>query len=96
MKIWIVVGQTGEYSDRTEWMVGAYRSEAAAQVRVVELSRLIQHAPRSNIVNEFDKWEDRRERVAFIRSHPDGDPSYQEDYTGTAYYPSVCELEDEA
>lgn len=35
MEIYVVVGTTGEYSDRTEWMVCAYRDEQLAKDHVV-------------------------------------------------------------
>lgn len=40
-KVFIVCGDTGEYSDYRQWMVEAYMSEDAARARVLELEQLL-------------------------------------------------------
>ena len=87
MKIWIVQGSTGEYSDRTEWAVCAYKSEGKAQARVLELEALISSFT-GRKQDGPDEWFDSDKRVECMREHPHGDPHYQEYYTscsGTAY-----------
>lgn len=86
-KIWMVGGTTGEYSDRTEWVVDAWRSEAEAQARVVELTKAMQRLGITG--REPDRYmeahERRREEMQKL------DPSFMDDYTGTSYY--ICEME---
>jgi len=41
MKIYIVVGSTGEYSERREWNVCAYKDEDKAATRIEELKALM-------------------------------------------------------
>lgn len=36
-KIYVVMGTSGEYSDRTEWPIVAYMSEERAKQKVLEL-----------------------------------------------------------
>ena len=37
-KCWVVIGSTGEYSDRTEWVSKVFSDEAAAKAYCVELN----------------------------------------------------------
>lgn len=79
-KVFVVVGQTGEYSDRDEWFVCAYADELMAQEHVrlagaraneiFAASEKDEHPweVRGNSVNEYD---------------PDAN---RMDYTGTTYY----------
>ena len=89
-KIWMVGGTTGEYSDRTEWVVDAWRSEAAAQARVVELKRFMQEIGCGRDRDDYLRggWQEREKRDEEMRKH---DPGFQQDYTGVEYY--ICELE---
>lgn len=78
--LWIVTGSTGEYSDRCEWTVCAYRTEYEARWHVnaaqVEADR-IEHT-RNGRYNggEPNKF----------------DPQMQMDYTGTSYHCQMVEL----
>lgn len=85
MKINVVIGTTGEYSDRTEWLVKAFTSSKAAQELVVNATR------RANEIHVTrpDKY-----------TLPKGltnkyDPDMQMDYTGTTYYFKDVEFEEE-
>jgi hypothetical protein len=76
MKIWIVFGTTGEYSDRNEWVVDAWNSKKAAEKRVKELTIKLQKSgiaimPRGNI----------KEKA--IEQFKIEDPHFAFDYTGT-------------
>ena len=84
MKIWIVFGQTGEYSEHEEWTVNAYRSEEAAQARILQLGALKRQG-RTTL-----------DRILLMRSHKLGDPGYSEEYTDTTYYYSAVELVEES
>lgn len=86
MKIWIVEGSTGEYSDRTDWVVCAYRTEEQAQehawkamLRAKELAKINWNHYKDkfkNVVNEYDL----KMRLDYS--------------TGTVYYHFECELKD--
>lgn len=81
MKIYIVIGSTGEYSDRYEWPVIAYLNKIKAQDHVLKASK------RSDEI--FETWK----HDIII---PDGinefDPSFRMDYTETSYYLWEVEL----
>lgn len=83
-KIWIVMGTTGEYSDRREWPVLAYLDRARAEERV----RLASQRASEILVLSGEDWE---ARESAINEH---DPDAGEmDYTGTRYYLMAVELE---
>lgn len=86
-KIYVVGGTSGEYSDRTEWLVDAWETRQAAEARVVELKTLLQ---KLGITTYFDEWSD--EGKALIAKMRKEDPAFQYDYTGTDYYVSECDL----
>jgi len=86
MKIWIVHGSTGEYSDRMEWIVEAHVTEEAAHARVKRLTELLQG------MGSYDTWDRRKAMEKAMREHPEGDPRCDIDYTGTSWYLSECEL----
>lgn len=79
-RVWIVMGSTGEYSDRTEWPVIAVTSEAAAKERITELEVKMQQMPQ--------EWrEERWEHEDKIKAHMASlDASFLMDYTGTHYF----------
>jgi hypothetical protein len=74
-KIYVVFGQTGEYSDFNDWPVKAFRSESKAADLVV-----LATARANSLLVEYN---DRRYNI------PEGaneyDPYMQMDYTGTSY-----------
>ena len=88
-KVYIVMGQTGEYSDLNEWPVAAFHSEAKAAERVAELDVWLR-------VNKFHSdgqvewsWSE-LERIG----KPQFDPNFTCDYTGTNYYLIAVEYAD--
>lgn len=83
-KIYVVGGTTGEYSNRTDWNVCAYRSKKKAETHVrnamlrakeLETSKAGRYDSIQDGLNEFD-------------------PDMQMDYTGTEYFVSVVDLRD--
>lgn len=81
--MYIVMGQTGEYSDRREWPVLAYATEQAAQDKVLELDAWLRsqgvHMSHPRLVFE-------EERDALRANAPD--PGFDTDTWGhgTRYY----------
>jgi hypothetical protein len=84
-KIWMVGGSTGEYSDRVEWAVDAWRSEAEAQARVKFLDDKMREL---GLCDSRDDYDIRDQKELAMRAF---DPAFSCDYTGSHYY--ICELE---
>ena len=82
--IYLVSGSTGEYSDRRDWVVRAFRSKENAQGFVVTCENFVQK-----------HWPDGDKSYyehPFSCKHEGGpDPSVHMDYTGTEY--SIEEVE---
>jgi len=84
-KIWMVGGTTGEYSDRVEWVVDAWRSESEAQARVRFLDDKMREIGLGAYIDDYDTLG--RAELA-MRAF---DPAFSCDYTGSHYY--ICEME---
>lgn len=82
-KIFVVMGTTGEYSDRSEWPVAAVETEDEAKQYIAALERQYQNIPPSM---KQDRWKNRDKVKALMTL----DPSFDEDYTGTSYF--MCEV----
>lgn len=87
--VYVVMGETGEYSDRSDWPVRAFLNEGIAQALINQLDEWLR-------VHGFDMGE--RAHINLERRHPlptcELDPSFACDYTGTRYYLLTIELED--
>ncbi len=80
--VWIVMGSTGEYSDRQEWPVIAFTSEAGAKERIAALDVRMQEMPPEW---REDRWEIETEKK--IKAHMGTlDPDFQTGYAGTSYF----------
>lgn len=90
MKIYVVIGSTGEYSDFYEWNVCGYKDKNKAISRVNELNELVA----SYYDRERDGYEERENITDIIRKHPRGDKYFHIDYTGTFYLYGELEMED--
>lgn len=87
MKIYIVFGQTGEFSDFREWPVKAFKTKIKARKLHRKLNTI---AKNGKGARHAFAWTDRlRTKLGEA-----GDLDAQVDYTGTEY--KVCELEFEA
>lgn len=79
--IWLVKGTSGEYHDRREWVVCAYRTEAEAKRH----AKLAQDRSES-LLKQYDKYWDIPAKAN------EWDPQESHDYTGTRYTHSMTEL----
>jgi hypothetical protein len=79
-EVFVLFGQTGEYSDRQEWLVAAYATEAAAQAAVEHHEAWLRERGLSSCDGDIS-YDGRRDLVK-----PDWDPHLSVDYTGTRYY----------
>lgn len=84
-KVWVLFGDTGEYSDYTEWVVRAYTDEEAATKDCETLNALL----RAEGVHSDDdhvsrlSWDERKAVIARLRAH---DTNASLNYTGTRYF----------
>lgn len=109
MKIYVVRGSTGEYSDRTEWLVRAFYNERQSKEFILELDELCRllniegdkQVPNPNY-DPTRKYS--TELTSFkctikFQSLPNYihlkklDPKFYNDYTGTLYTYEEIELE---
>lgn len=80
-KVFVVMGETGEYSDRKEWPVIAYLDEASAKNHVLALDAWLREHRMHMDGTDFLQYEFRQNKPA-----TDLDSSFEVDYTGTRYY----------
>lgn len=83
MKIFVLFGHTGEYSDRQEWLVKAFVSQTLAEEVRDRCNAYAKAAP--------DDWD---EREKYEANNPD-DPSMTMQYTGTEYRIEETELDEQ-
>ena len=84
MKVHMVFGRTGEYSDNITWPVIAYLDESRAQDHVLRATE------------KANEWEvlHKADRIRDFPGWNEYDPAMQVDYTGTDYYYESVELAD--
>ena len=88
MRIYVVIGSTGEYSDRREWLVKAFPKQELAQQLVVAATREAKRlyaAYASSAYMDYHKIPKGSNPV---------DPSMETDYTGVGYHYVEVELEE--
>lgn len=80
--VYVVMGSTGEYSDRREWAVAAYTDEKEVQRHVIEAEK---RAGEIKVLSQSEgKWPHNYSN--------DFDKGFDMDYTGTSYYYTTVEL----
>lgn len=91
MKIYVIFGSTGEYSDRTEWPVKAVKDLDRAQ-EIVTLASEYANTLFAKFENEeVSKHSNEGQELVSKNPH---DPEMKMDYTGTSYYYTEVELEE--
>lgn len=90
LKVHIVIGSTGEYSDHKEWLVAAYLDEERAKKHVLEASAYAREVfakyGEGNYLDWFDLSPEER-----TKSNP-LDPGMDMDYTGINYHYETTNL----
>lgn len=83
MRVFIVFGQTGEYSDRTDWPVRGFMTREKAEAFEFEATKWAKG------------FTDSRGKFYAVRDEekPAHDPGFRHDYTGTDYYTIEVEVE---
>ena len=90
MKIFIVMGTTGEYSDRAEWPVVAFHSELLAQVRVTQATT---RGNELSVKYPYTYEYNSRKNEKMGGETNEFDPNFRFEYNGTSYYILSVELE---
>ena len=85
--IYLVSGSTGEYSDRNEWNVVAFKNEEKGEAFRDKLNLLCNKAG----VHNSSSWDISPEDEKAIKEL---DPYFHADYTGTVYYLQAIDLQD--
>lgn len=81
--VYVVMGSTGEHSDRCEWAVSAHVRKADADERLARLEEWCRangvhgEQTKRGVLVDYDTWKKLRCPL---------DPGFQCDYTGTDYY----------
>jgi hypothetical protein len=94
MKVYVVCGSTGEYSDHTEWAVCAYEKQEMAELLVTRLTQAVGAAAvslRRAGVGGLE-YEARRVLEAQLQLY---DPECVIDYTGVRWWVQEVELRTE-
>lgn len=87
-KIFVIMGSTGEYSDRREWSVRAVSSKEAAISFVDQAEKIANEQEAIKYPPSGDtNWE--HQPVSAL------DPNFKMDYTGTSYFYYEVDLFDE-
>lgn len=79
MNVYVIVGETGEYSDRSVWIVKAFANEENAKEFVIKAT---EKAKEIYLLDRDLSWE---ESEKLIKSN-EYDPFFKMNYTGTSYY----------
>lgn len=95
MPIWVLQGSTGEYSDRTDWIVCAYSDEAKANSDCSKANdeahkcfKALEEKDLRYPCGDADEAQERNIRAEILIV----DPYAQFDYTGTSYWVVKCYL----
>ena len=87
-KVWVVMGTTGEYSDRNEWAVVAFTDKAKAESRIVactqEANRRFTDSRTPDESNDWSSYDIKNNAL---------DPEMKMGYTGTSYFFYEVEIE---
>lgn len=90
-KCWVVVGMTGGYSDRTEWLVKAFLDKERAEAFISDADAWLLENKMS-CLNE--KSSDLADYEIRGEVKPPFDPDFRCDYTGSRYCLSECDLDE--
>ena len=103
-KIFVVKGSTGEYSDRCDWIVKAFRTKEDADKFQQDITDVVASTLKYLKEKEIDIYEfmdsevyieDKTIRgmlLSFMTDITNLDSKFQMDYTGTSYWVTEVEL----
>jgi N-methylhydantoinase B/oxoprolinase/acetone carboxylase alpha subunit len=97
--IYVLRGSTGEYSDRTDWIVRAYTDKIIADAHCSLANQQADDYKKAietweNSVEYINStWEEEQEMIIILRNkHLTADNNARIDYTGTSYWVEECFL----
>jgi len=95
VRVWIVFGSTGEYSDRREWPVRGFIDKARAEAFEFAATRWARDHSKRLKGHECDDCYSAAKnfRQCGEDEKSPHDPDYSRDYTGTDYYTVEVEVE---
>ena len=90
MTVHVVIGETGECSDRVEWLAVAFLDEEKAKARVIALDEWLRlHKMHRNDDAEVPvevRWDNTPTNPL--------DPHFRSDFTGTRYHIATVQVEE--
>lgn len=92
MTIYIVQGTTGEYSNRNDWLVCAYRTQEQADEHASKATHRAKEI-QEQVHKDGCRYTDREREIWRTNEY---DPDMQMDYTGTLYIVMETELREDA
>jgi hypothetical protein len=95
MRVFIVFGQTGEYSDRTDWPVKGFLSRERAEAFEMDATKWAKKYKADLADVQCDECYGCGRHNFGCRQEPKPphDPGFRCDYTGTDYYTIEVEVE---
>jgi hypothetical protein len=96
MKIYVVQGSTGEYSDHKEWLVCAFKDEKKAQELVVQLTQEGKvFVKKMEVLQEedYEAWVDAKYGDGGKILFPPNDPNFEYDSGLLAFNYTYFEVE---
>lgn len=82
--MWVVMGFTGEYADRSEWLYKGFDTQESAQEEVDRLNSILRelkvHAEMGDL--EYDQYGFASPTQVIMQKE---DPMFRMDYTGSSY-----------
>jgi len=103
-KVYVVQGSTGEYSDRFDWIVKAFRTKEEADKFQQDITDVVASTLKYLKEKEIDTYQFMDSEVyienktiqgmllSFMTEITNLDPKFQMDYTGTCYWVKEVEL----
>lgn len=88
--VYIIVGTTGEFSNREEWYVNAYLNEDTAKERIIELEHLMRvYGYNPTLPIDYKMHE---KLIENMQKDPNGDNNFRIESIETNYYYLIVEL----
>lgn len=85
--MYVIIGTTGEWEDRTRWLVAVVNGLDLAEKYIHALNMRYRSIPDMDPMN-FDRWREYMDHMSPL------DPKFQLDYNGTSYYYEEVDYKD--
>lgn len=91
--MFIVFGQTGEYSDHSDWPVKGFTARERAEAFEFECTKAAKAWKETDTARQNEPGYDWCAAHDAMKTAVPGDPNFRCDYTGTDYYTVEVEVE---